>query len=105
MDRIANTRELRAELERIIRLASEANPSRAQFANELRTLASKLAGEGDTPQSAAAAVKWIERLEAFARAAKQELTAKKGEGTRDLADLVGYINGMRDQAWWEHFFH
>lgn len=44
MHKVANSQELQVELQRILRLASQSNPSRAHLAEELRSLADRVAG-------------------------------------------------------------
>jgi hypothetical protein len=45
MDKIASSTELQGELQRILRLAREPNPSRERLASELQSLAYRVAGK------------------------------------------------------------
>jgi hypothetical protein len=61
-------------------------------------------GEGDEEKSLQAMISWVEDLGKKGRAALVELKSKKEPG-RECQDLMSKIVRVRDEEWYENFYH
>lgn len=83
MNKIASSLELQSELQRILRLASEPNPSRVRLANELYALGDRLAA-GLQAKWTEKGDSWVTRAQ-YADGAKHEWTIKEEDGKFSLS--------------------